>query len=37
VYCYLDDFAQWALRKRRKPVGGSGASAVPASKIDGLS
>jgi HAE1 family hydrophobic/amphiphilic exporter-1 len=39
VYCYLDDLASWALRKfRGQPVsGGSGAQAVPASKIDGLS
>ncbi|HUR88916.1 MAG TPA: efflux RND transporter permease subunit [Ramlibacter sp.] len=40
VYCYLDDLAQWTRRKFRReptPSGGSGAQAVPASKIDGLS
>ncbi|WP_395688993.1 efflux RND transporter permease subunit [Caenimonas koreensis] len=45
VYCYLDDLAQWARRKftrqgtpvSNEPSGGSGAQAVPASKIDSLS
>jgi HAE1 family hydrophobic/amphiphilic exporter-1 len=37
VYCYLDDLAQWLRRKRRPASGGSGAAAVPASKMDGLS
>lgn len=37
VYCYLDDLAAWFLRGRKRPAGGSGAEAVPASKIDGLS
>lgn len=37
VYCYLDDLAAWFLRRRKRPAGGSGAEAVPASKIDGLS
>jgi HAE1 family hydrophobic/amphiphilic exporter-1 len=36
VYCYLDDLAQW-LRGRRPAAGGSGAQAVPASRMDGLS
>lgn len=44
VYCYLDDLAQWARRRRNAAGGlpadlgtGGGASPVPASKIDGLS
>jgi HAE1 family hydrophobic/amphiphilic exporter-1 len=37
VYCYLDDLAAWFLRGRKRPAGGAGAEAVPASKIDGLS
>lgn len=37
VYCYLDDLARWALRRRRPAVGGSGAEPVPASKMPGLS
>lgn len=37
VYCYLDDLSTWFLRRRKRPAGGSGAEAVPASKIDGLS
>ncbi len=36
VYCYLDDLAQWFLRKRKHSGGGAGAGAVPASKIDDL-
>ena len=40
VYCYLDDLANWVLRRRRRtsPGAGSGggAQAVPASKIDRL-
>ncbi len=44
VYCYLDDFANWILRRRRRAAPGSqpgagsggGAQAVPASKIDRL-
>jgi hydrophobic/amphiphilic exporter-1 (mainly G- bacteria), HAE1 family len=37
VYCYLDDLTQW-LRRRTRPAaaGGTGAAAVPASKIDRL-
>jgi HAE1 family hydrophobic/amphiphilic exporter-1 len=35
VYCYLDDLANWLLRRRRASAGG-GAQAVPASKIDHL-
>lgn len=37
VYCYLDDLARWALRRRRPAVGGSGGEPVPASKMPGLS
>ncbi|HEY0823871.1 MAG TPA: efflux RND transporter permease subunit, partial [Ramlibacter sp.] len=37
VYCYLDDLAQWLLRRRRPAGGGAGAEPVPASKMDGLS
>jgi hydrophobic/amphiphilic exporter-1 (mainly G- bacteria), HAE1 family len=40
VYCYLDDLAQWMRGKWRRgarPAGGSGAQALPASKIDDLS
>ena len=38
VYCYLDDLANWVVRRRRPAVaGGAGAQAVPASKMDGLS
>jgi HAE1 family hydrophobic/amphiphilic exporter-1 len=37
VYCYLDDLAQWLMRRRRPAAGGSGASPQPASKMDGLS
>lgn len=37
VYCLLDDLAQWLMRGRRTAAGGSGAQAVPASKMDGLS
>lgn len=37
VYCYLDDLAAWLRRGRRPAAGGSGAQAVPASKMDGLS
>ncbi len=42
VYCYLDDFAGWILRRRRRaspgsqPGAGSGGAPVPASKIDRL-
>jgi HAE1 family hydrophobic/amphiphilic exporter-1 len=37
VYCYLDDLAAWLRRRRPAPAGGSGAAAVPASRMDGLS
>jgi hydrophobic/amphiphilic exporter-1 (mainly G- bacteria), HAE1 family len=37
VYCYLDDLAQWFQRRRRPLAGGSGAAAVPASKMADLS
>jgi HAE1 family hydrophobic/amphiphilic exporter-1 len=37
VYCYLDDLARWLTRGRRSPAGGTGAQAVPASRMDGLS
>ncbi|NML44875.1 efflux RND transporter permease subunit [Ramlibacter sp. G-1-2-2] len=37
VYCYLDDLAAWARRRRRPQTGGSGAQVQPASKMDGLS
>ncbi|HZN46354.1 MAG TPA: efflux RND transporter permease subunit, partial [Ramlibacter sp.] len=37
VYCYLDDLAQWLMRRRRPAAGGAGASPQPASKMDGLS
>ncbi|MDB5955399.1 efflux RND transporter permease subunit [Ramlibacter sp.] len=37
VYCYLDDLAQWLRRRRTPAASGSGAAAVPASKMDGLS
>ena len=37
VYCYLDDLAHWLRRGRHAAAGGSGAAAVPASKMDGLS
>jgi HAE1 family hydrophobic/amphiphilic exporter-1 len=37
VYCYLDDLATWFKRGRRPAAGGSGALAVPASKMDDLS
>jgi hydrophobic/amphiphilic exporter-1 (mainly G- bacteria), HAE1 family len=37
VYCYLDDLAAWAMRRRRPRAGGSGALPAPASKMDGLS
>ena len=36
VYCYLDDLANWFLRKRKHSGGGASAEAVPASKIDDL-
>jgi HAE1 family hydrophobic/amphiphilic exporter-1 len=39
VYCYLDDLANWALRRNRRPGSGAvaGLEPQPASKIDGLS
>jgi len=37
VYCYLDDLAQWLMRRRRPAAGGAGGSPQPASKMDGLS
>ena len=39
VYCYLDDLANWALGRGRKPGSGAvaGLDPQPASKIDGLS
>jgi hydrophobic/amphiphilic exporter-1 (mainly G- bacteria), HAE1 family len=37
VYCYLDDLANWFRRKPKTSGGGSGAEAVPASRIDDLS
>ncbi|MDB5859478.1 MAG: AcrB/AcrD/AcrF family protein, partial [Ramlibacter sp.] len=37
VYCYLDDLARWVKRRGRPVSGGSGAAAVTASKMDGLS
>jgi HAE1 family hydrophobic/amphiphilic exporter-1 len=37
VYCYLDDLARWLMRRSRTRSGGSGAQAVAASKMDGLS
>lgn len=41
VYCYLDDFARWAKRRRhgqpRSGGGGAGPEPVPASRMDGLS
>jgi HAE1 family hydrophobic/amphiphilic exporter-1 len=45
VYCYLDDLAAWAMRRRRSGAGGAGApgsgpgagSPLPASKMGGLS
>ncbi|MBK6008844.1 efflux RND transporter permease subunit [Ramlibacter ginsenosidimutans] len=37
VYCYLDDLARWLKRGRHADSGGSGAEAVPASRMGGLS
>lgn len=37
VYCYLDDLARWATRRRRPAGGGSGAEPLPASRMGGLS
>ena len=37
VYCYLDDLANWARRRRRSFAGGGSTQALPASKIRDLS
>jgi HAE1 family hydrophobic/amphiphilic exporter-1 len=36
VYCYLDDLANWFLRRRKSAGGGGGVDAVPASKMNDL-